>query len=69
MCWRGNWEQSGIFLNNCKFLKQEGTGNVLESIKRVKKGVHIFSPVWQALIFYKQKDDFKKMACQFIFCI
>ena len=32
---------TGIFLNSCKFLKQEGTGNVLESIKRAKEGVHI----------------------------
>ena len=30
-----------FFLNSCKFLKQEGTGNVRESIKKAK-GVHIF---------------------------
>ena len=47
-------------------LKQEGTGNVRESIKRAKKGVHIFS-LRQALLFYKQRDNFKTMACQFIF--
>ena len=32
-----------FFKNSCKFLKQEGTGNVHESIKRAKKGVHVFS--------------------------
>ena len=32
-----------FFLNSCKYLKQEDTGNVHESIKRAKKGVHIFS--------------------------
>ena len=31
-----------FFLNSWKFLKQEGTGNMRESIKRAKKGVHIF---------------------------
>ena len=43
---------TGIFflLTAENFLKQEGTGNVRESIKRAKKGVHIFS-LRQALLF------------------
>ena len=57
---------TGIFLSSCKFLKEEGTGNVRESIKRPKKGVHTFS-LWPAVLFYKQRDiNFKTMACQFI---
>ena len=58
---------TGIFflLTAAIFLKQEGTGNVRERSKRVKKGVHIFS-LRQALLFYKERDNFKTMACQFI---
>ena len=50
---------TGIFflLTAENVLKQEGTGNVRESIKRAKKGVHIFS-LRQALLFYKQRDNF-----------
>ena len=39
----GSSDWYSFFLNSCKFLKQEGTGNVCESVRRAKKGVHIFS--------------------------
>ena len=38
--WSSNWYI--FFLNSCNFLKQEGTGNLRESIKKAKK-VHILS--------------------------
>ena len=44
-----------FFFNSCKFLKQEGTRNVRESIKRAKKGVHIFSLCGRGYYFLRKR--------------